>query len=118
MLCGFNQESVKRYAAKGSKQRPFKLPEALATNDRGKDWDVVPPDPVPDPWDTRLELEAFVESNLGIFGWSAWYCCCCCCRCFWDVDGFEVDGARYDEELVLDDDDDDDDDANDPDDTL
>ena len=44
-----NQESVKRYAAKGSKQRPFKLPEALATNDRGKDWDVVPPDPVPDP---------------------------------------------------------------------
>jgi len=105
------QESAKRYA-KRSKQRPFKLPEALATNDRGKDWDA-PPDPDPEPWDTRLEEEAVIESNLlGIFGWSAWYCCCCCCRCFWDVDGFEVDGARY--EL----DDDDDDVANDPDDTL
>jgi len=31
-----SQESAKRYA-KRSRQRPFKLPEALATNDRGED---------------------------------------------------------------------------------
>jgi len=51
-----SQESAKRYANR-SRQRPFKLPEAPATNDRDKDWD-----PDPEPYDTRP------ESNLGVFG--------------------------------------------------
>ena len=48
-----------RYA-KRSRQWPFKLPEAPATSDRGKDWDA--PEPDPDPYDTRLK---FTESHLG-----------------------------------------------------
>ena len=43
---GGNQESAKRYA-KRSRQWPFKLPEALATNDRDKDWDALDPGPGP-----------------------------------------------------------------------